>query len=467
MYVVVFFVQVVHYLKFGRNWMKWSCKFCNFVTYNERTIVSHYKDTHGRGRRGLSCIYPNCLAVLKSHVDFAKHIKEHKTSNPVAKLRCELCTFSEPTKIKQYFLHLKRHLTSLETVSCPFAGCSFKSRVNSTFTAHKSRYHHAATLVDFKPDLVVKCHSEAFVNDYEEDFDDLESSDSLLPESEVQPEQNVIQRRIASLLLRLQAVLHVSQSAIQEIVDDLFDVGQCAVQLTQHKIENILKEHNCSSEELTASLTEALQSANPLTLFSREGPLGTEFKRQSFYRQNFTVIEPVEYALNRQKKSHTVVYIPILKLLSEILKRDEVLHELRVNGSSEKSGTYKSCLDGDYFKTNEILSHEHVSLCITLYIDDFEVCNPIGTSRKKHKVCGVYWILANLPRRYKSSLPSIYLALLCKTEHIKTYGYNNVLEPLIKDIQCLETVGVFVEKLNCNVKGTILYVSADNLAAVF
>ncbi len=153
--------------------MKWSCKFSNFATYNEKTIVSHYKDTHGHGVRGLSCIYPNCLTVLKSHVDFAKHIKEHKKgSNPVAKLCCELCTFSAPANIKQYFLHLKRHLRTRETVNRPFVGCSFKSRVFSTFTAHKSRYHHAATFVDFKPDLVVKCHSQSFVNDEEEDLDD-------------------------------------------------------------------------------------------------------------------------------------------------------------------------------------------------------------------------------------------------------------------------------------------------------
>ncbi len=286
-----------------------------------------------------------------------------------------------------------------------------------------------------------------------------------MPESEFQPVHNSIQRRIASLLLHLQAVLHVSQSAIQETVDDLFNVGEFVRQITMQTTENILKEHNCTSEELTASLTEALQSANPLTLLSREGPLGTEFKRQSFYRQIFTVIEPVEYVLNRQKSSHTVVHVPILTLLSEILKRDEVLHELRVNRPVEQSGQYKSCLDGDYFKRNQILSHEDVSLFITLYIDDFETCNPLGTSRKKHKVCGVYWVLANLPRRCKSSLSSIYLALLCKTEHVKIYGYNSILEPLIKDIQHLETVGVFVEKLACNVKGTILYVAADNSAS--
>lgn len=45
------------------------------------------------------------------------------------------------------------------------------------------------------------------------------------------------------------------------------------------------------------------------------------------------------------------------------------------------------------------------------------------------------------------------------------YGYKSVLEPLIKDIHYLETVGVFVEKFSLEVKGTVLYVAADNLAA--
>ena len=452
--------------------MKWSCKVCSFVTYDERTILNHYKDRHGRGRQGLSCIYPSCLTVFQPHVDFTKHIKEHKKgSNTVAKLRCELCTFSAPTNIKQYFLHLKTHLRTRETVTCPFEGCSFKSSIVSTFSAHKSRYHQCADFASFKPDLVVRVQSQAFVNDDEGDLNNSDEGDlnnsvsSELSVSEFQPVHNSIQRRIASLLLRLQAVLHVSKAAIQQIVDDLFDIGECAGQITRQTVENILKEHNCTSEELTASLTEALQSTNPLSLLSREGSLGTEYKRQAFYRHHFTVIEPVEYVLSRQKTSHTVVYVPILKLLSELLKRDEVLNELRVNRPAEQSGHYSSCLDGDYFKGNQILSHEDISLCITLYIDDFEICNPLGTSRKKHKVCGVYWILANLPKKYKSLLSSIYLALLCKTEHIKIYGYNSVLEPLIKDIQYLETVGVFVEKLGCNVKGTILYVAADNLAA--
>lgn len=40
---------------------------------------------------------------------------------------------------------------------------------------------------------------------------------------------------------------------------------------------------------------------------------------------------------------------------------------------------------------------EELGITLGLYIDDFEICNPWGTSKKKHKVCGIYWVIANLP----------------------------------------------------------------------
>ena len=47
----------------------------------------------------------------------------------------------------------------------------------------------------------------------------------------------------------------------------------------------------------------------------------------------------------------------------------------------------------------------------------------------------------------------------------KTTGYSKVLEPLIRDLQHLETTGVFVKRLGSCVKGNVLYLSADNLGA--
>lgn len=90
------------------------------------------------------------------------------------------------------------------------------------------------------------------------------------------------------------------------------------------------------------------------------------------------------------------------------------------------------------------------------------MCNPLGTLRKKHKLCAIYWMLANLPHGSHSSLSSIYLAVLCKSNDVKTYGYDKVSEPLLRDLQTLEELGVYSP---VSVNGTVQSVVADILGA--
>lgn len=74
-------------------------------------------------------------------------------------------------------------------------------------------------------------------------------------------------------------------------------------------------------------------------------------------------------------------------------------------------------------------------------------------------------MLANLPPGSHSSLSSIYLAVLCKSDDVKTYGYEKVFEPLLHDLKTLEEQGIFVPLLGESVQGTVFSVVADNLGA--
>lgn len=114
---------------------------------------------------------------------------------------------------------------------------------------------------------------------------------------------------------------------------------------------------------------------------------------------------------------------------------------------------YKLIRGGIYFKENCFFTEEDLKLSVSLYVDDFEVCNPLDTSRKT--LCVVYWILNNLPPGSHSALSSIYLAVLWKSKDVKVNGYENILEKH----------GVVIAGLAEFVKGTVQSVIADNLRA--
>lgn len=53
--------------------------------------------------------------------------------------------------------------------------------------------------------------------------------------------------------------------------------------------------------------------------------------------------------------------------------------------------------DGHNFKSNQFFIENPGCLKLILYQDAFEMVNPLGSARKKHKVVAVYVSVANLP----------------------------------------------------------------------
>lgn len=93
------------------------------------------------------------------------------------------------------------------------------------------------------------------------------------------------------------------------------------------------------------------------------------------------------------------------------------------------------------------------------------MCNPLGTSKKIHKIVAVYWVILNLPAKFRAGLTSIQLGVLGKSVDVKKFGYDRFLEPLIKDLKHVEQNGVFVEALQRSVGAKLFCVCADNLGA--
>lgn len=236
-------------------------------------------------------------------------------------------------------------------------------------------------------------------------------------------------------MLKLENIFHVPSTAVDELVEELHYLqGTVSVPLTCSSLLIFFKNKNIEIDGVILNeLASLLCKSNPFVkALGKGGALATAYKRKEYFKKVLNVVEPVEYVLDKKKikKNRSFQHVPLLRSLQQILDSPEVLNKVIDVHRTQDSNTdqlqnqqYSSIRDGTYFKENPFLSSEELKLCLNIYIDKFELCNPLGTSRKKHKLCSVYWILNNLAPGSHSALASIYLAVLCKSDDVKTFGY--------------------------------------------
>lgn len=134
------------------------------------------------------------------------------------------------------------------------------------------------------------------------------------------------------------------------------------------------------------------------------------------------------------------------------------------NGHTCKDGEYIDFCCGKIYQNSEIFKGHMNSLQLQIYQDDFEVCNPIGSKRTIHKVCGVYFTIRNWPNN--SRLNHVYPIALCNTDDLKSEStdFNNIWRLVVDEIKVLESVGINISK-TLNLRGSISNICADNAGA--
>ncbi|KAL3999898.1 somatostatin receptor 2 [Sarotherodon galilaeus] len=420
-----------------------QCRFCKFTSSSQETLLKHFRLHHGQGAHW-PCIHTDCVCVFKTPGALRSHLSRshsivriHKNST----FQCELCDFKEVCSEKTFWTHLGHHLKNRETVQCPFLRCNFKTNIRPTFSSHRSRNHKNCTLEDFR--TIARTASEDEIIESEQS--DCEAGTSAY--NFVRPDEldeivkdvdcETLEHKLASLFLCMETVLHVSRAATQKIVEDFHNLLSFSNIRTLTSVKEILSKHEIEVNDcVLQDISNALVQTNPLLLTTSEkGPLSTDHRRNIYFKEQFSVVEPTEYLYNTAHKN-SFVYISVTKILETLLRRADFLDQIVFNQEA-LSGHFKSFQDGKYYKGNKLLGQQNLCISLGLYIDDFEVCNPLGTSRKHHKITAVYWVVLNLPPRFRSNLY----------------------------IMCLEEEGIFVEVVSQFIKGTVYCVSADNLGA--
>lgn len=121
---------------------------------------------------------------------------------------------------------------------------------------------------------------------------------------------------------------------------------------------------------------------------------------------------------------------------------------------------------GSTYKSKNIFQDPNV-IQIQISMDDFEVCSPVKSKATKHKICGIYFQIRNLPANISSKIDNIYLVALVNSADLKDDTVLNDLNELIyEDLAILETEG-FRTANGQSWKAALVNVSCDNLEANF
>ena len=172
---------------------------------------------------------------------------------------------------------------------------------------------------------------------------------------------------------------------------------------------------------------------------------------------NPNFVRPVQYVLSTRiaykNKGHkrviceqddTMVYIPILNSLQQLLSNQKIAYIITSLPHSCKDGILFDICDGQLFKNNRIFQDHPNALQIILYHDEVELCNPLGTHVGRHKIDLYYYTLGNISPKHRSKLCAIRLLAIVKAEDVSKYGQNDILTPIVNDLHTLANGHTFI-----------------------
>lgn len=166
----------------------------------------------------------------------------------------------------------------------------------------------------------------------------------------------------------------------------------------------------------------------------------------------------------------TFQFVSIVETLTSLFKCkefQEMYIDYNMNSKHKcKSDIYCGFCCASACKQNIFYKQNPLALKIQIYIDDFEICNPLASKSGIHKTCAVYFSILNVPVEFASKLKNIYLVILGNANDIKTKytDINNFWRPIVDDLKYLERQGI---RLSCGkvIKGSLARLSCDNLGA--
>ena len=468
----------------------YTCELCNYATESLRSFTFHFNFHRNVANFHFPCGVPGCTRTFKTYTNFRSHIyRDHKTfhkqvtvakfKNVEAVLTCHVTSCSKKCRdLIEFLAHLRGHIEDQVSVLCPFKNCERTYHNKKSFSSHLSR-NHKTWSVSLLSDAVCAVdpssqatasesdHSESLVpqdtgldHDFVDD-EDVDDDQELL----TSVDQDQYLNSLALFYLKLQAKFLLPSSVIQNIIEEFQKIHQIGQGHLLSKLQEKLTALGVADTDVSQLVSDL--SREDFLVACNTGPLRSDQTRKTFFQTRFSFVAPVEIYLgvDENGKQRHFQYVPIEETLVALFKHESVRSQYEQTHSVvTKEGIYEDISDGTTFLSNDLWRTHPSSLRIILYQDAFEVVNPLGSGKRKHKVLAVYLSLADLQPHHRSNIDHMQLVLLCREQDLKLFGQKAVFGQLIEDLKGLEDKGILVEN-GLNLRGALCAITGDNLGS--
>jgi hypothetical protein len=250
------------------------------------------------------------------------------------------------------------------------------------------------------------------------------------------------------------------------------------------KIFNLSKELMSNVNQVyyeCASLNNGNQNSSDSNIFNSANDLilrqiekwDTRYKRDKIIKAQSEYVEAKRIIIDNsndprseESTNNSFYYVSILDTLKSLFSQEEFKEFYFQNNGENKphkcaQGSYSDFCCGENFQKNTLFAKYPDSLQIQFFMDDFDPTAALKTKSGEHKICGVYFVIRNLPSKFLSKMRNMYLVALCKSSYIKG-NFNLLLEPIVEDLKILESIGIDIGG-GKYLRGTLINVAFDNL----
>lgn len=386
------------------------CHYCGFTSSSLSTVISHIRWIHSSdsSKQRVPCPCEGCPVVIKS----SRCMLRHLTSVHRSQLHPSSCVYtSEIPCVDSPLIDIE--MTQLESV-----GFDSSERSSNDFTC----------------------------NDNSTQLDHCNPSDIY----------NASLETLADSLIRLYVRSYTVHKSTKANAKEM--VFSCA-SIIHNFSENMVDIFRSHCQIQNSNVMSAESYFNFEQFFQRNLPrILSDANVVKYLSEHFKMPCVQTFELCSSLK-HSYTYIPIKETL-QLVFRSKLTKWLEFDSTLLRQ--QYSFFSSEYFM-RFIRPLCKNAVYLGLYMDDFEICNPIGKYKKKQKLVGVYFTILNLDPRVMSTSNNFFLVMAFKRSYVTTYGLKSILAAVMNELNELYEKDIFVETLGY-VSVIACFMAGDNLS---